>query len=438
MREHKERGRLPAVLRAPLSGDTWREYLYVLTSFPIAVAAFCFSITMLSLGAGLLVTFVGLPVLVATLEACRGFGFAERSRARALLDLDVATPEPVRTLQRSPGLLARWGAVLRSGVSWRHVLFTLLHFPWATLVFSVWIAFLTAGWGAFLYPAWGWVLPTYAHQPGVQVFDNGHGGWYVDTPPEIAALSAIGLVLVLATPWLVHGLTQVDRLLVWGLLGPSRAAERIAELESDRGAVADTAASDLRRIERDLHDGAQARLVNLAMELGLAKGKLLEDPEQAAQMVDDAHGEVKLALAELRDLARGIHPAILTDRGLGPALSHLAARCTVPVTVTDDLQDQRPARAIEGIAYFTASELLQNISKHAVGATRAEAELWRTDAYLMLQVTDDGRGGAGLREDGGLTGLAERLQSVDGLLTLQSPPGGPTVVTAQLPWREES
>ena len=430
-----KRSRVPAVLRAPFEGRTWREYLYVLTSFPVAVAAFCFSVTLFSLGAGLLITFIGVPLLAFWLEACRGFGAMERLRARALLGLHVSSPEPLRTVQRKPGLLGRLGALLRSGVSWRHALFSVLHFPWAVLNFSVSLAFFTAGWSAFLYPAWGWVLPTYTDQPGAQLYGDDQGnGWYVDTVPEIAAFSAVGLVLVLGTPWLVRGLTQVDRLMVYGLLGPSRSATRIAELETDRGTVADTANADLRRIERDLHDGAQARLVALAMDLGLAKEKLLEDPEAAARMVDEAHGEVKTALQELRDLARGIHPAILTDRGLGAALSHLASRCAVPVAVTDDLDGERPARAIEGIAYFTASELMQNISKHA-GARSATAELWRTGDYLMLQVSDDGAGGAALSPGGGLAGLAERVSSVDGLLTLRSPSGGPTTVTAQLPWR---
>ncbi|MEU8353603.1 histidine kinase, partial [Streptomyces sp. NPDC048845] len=181
------------------------------------------------------------------------------------------------------------------------------------------------------------------------------------------------------------------------------------------------------------HDGAQARLVNLAMGLGLAKEKLLEDPEAAARMVGEAHGEVKIALQELRDLARGIHPAILTDRGLGPALSALSARCTVPVNVSVELEE-RPAAAIEGIAYFTVSELLQNISKHS-GARRASVDVWRTGDRLLLQVEDDGRGGADLSGGTGLAGLAERLGAVDGLFVLDSPAGGPTSVTAELPWR---
>ncbi|GAA3298216.1 hypothetical protein GCM10020295_33200 [Streptomyces cinereospinus] len=198
--------------------------------------------------------------------------------------------------------------------------------------------------------------------------------------------------------------------------------------------MVDTAAADLRRIERDLHDGAQARLVNLAMGLGLAKEKLLEDPDQAAAMVAEAHGEVKLALQELRDLARGIHPAVLTDRGLDAALSAVASRCTVPVKVTVDLET-RPAEAIEGIAYFTVSELLQNVSKHS-RARSASVEVWRTEERLLMQVTDDGRGGARLDGGTGMRGLAERLGAVDGLFAVDSPSGGPTVVTAELPWRD--
>ncbi|WP_030220818.1 sensor histidine kinase [Streptomyces sp. NRRL WC-3626] len=208
------------------------------------------------------------------------------------------------------------------------------------------------------------------------------------------------------------------------------------ELESDRGVVVDTAAADLRRIERDLHDGAQARLVNLAMGLGLAKEKLLEDPDAAATMVAEAHGEVKLALQELRDLARGIHPAVLTDRGLDAALSSVASRCTVPVKVTVDL-DERPAAAIEGIAYFTVSELLQNVSKHS-RARSAAVDVWRSEGRLLMQVWDDGRGGASLDGGTGMRGLADRLGAVDGLFVVESPEGGPTTVTAELPWRDRS
>lgn len=326
------------------------------------------------------------------------------------------------------------GAVLKSGVSWRHLLYSLLHFPWALFSFIFSVTFWAVGWGLLAYPLWRWTFPAYLDQPGILMWGDGSGnGIYLDTPAGIAVVGGAGLLLVLAGPWVIHGLTQMDRVMVHGLLGPSLLATRVSQLESDRGVVVDTAAADLRRIERDLHDGAQARLVALAMDLGLAKEKLAEDPEAAAKMVDEAHGEVKIALQELRDLARGIHPAILTDRGLGPALSALSARCTVPVTVAVDL-DHRPAAAIEGITYFTASELLQNVSRHA-RATSATLDVWRTADRIMVLVSDNGRGGAHTEAGTGLAGLAERLDSVDGLLIVDSPVGGPTRITAELPWR---
>ncbi|WP_030567184.1 sensor histidine kinase [Streptomyces aureocirculatus] len=422
--------RLPAALRAPLEGRTWCEFLYVLLSLPLSIAGFVFAVTMLSLGAGLLVTFVGVPVLALGLASLRGFGALERIRARTLLGVDVKNPHP---LQARGGFMAWMGAVLKSGVSWRHVVYAVLHMPWAVFSFAVSVVFWTYGWAMLTYPLWFWVFPMHAGQDGIQIYgDEGHR-IYLDNPFEIGLTSATGLLVTLATPWIIRALTTVDRVMVLGLLGPSRLVSRVVELESDRGVVVDTAAADLRRIERDLHDGAQARLVALAMDLGLAKEKLAEDPEAAARMVDEAHGEVKVALQELRDLARGIHPAVLTDRGLDAALSALSARCTVPVDVEVDLP-ARPAAAIEGIAYFTVSELLQNISKHS-GARRASVDVWKVDGRLMLQVIDDGRGGADVSSGSGLAGLAERLDAVDGILVVESPVGGPTVITAELPWR---
>ncbi|KNE80688.1 MULTISPECIES: sensor histidine kinase [Streptomyces] len=432
--------RLPAALRAPLEGRTWREFLYLLLNLPMALVMFVFAVSMTATGLGLLVTFLGIPVLAAALAGCRALGAVERGRARTLLDLDVGAPAPVRP--ETPGMFAWVGALLKSGVSWRHLLYAVVHFPWAVFGFSVAVSLWASGWSLLLYPVWFWFLPDSAGPSGIQLYGDGRGNtFHLDTPFEILLTGAIGLLVVMATPWVFRGMTMVDRGLVGGLLGPSRLAARVSELESGRGTVVDTAAADLRRIERDLHDGAQARLVALAMDLGLAREKLLEDPQAAAKMVDEAHGEVKTALRELRDLARGIHPAILTDRGLGPALSHLAARCTVPVTVTTDLP-HRPAPAIEGIAYFTVSELLQNISKHS-GARRATVDIWRAGGRLMLQVSDDGTGGAtaAMSADGpapgtGLAGLAERVEAVDGVLAVDSPAGRGTVVTAELPWRD--
>jgi signal transduction histidine kinase len=427
--------RLPLALRAPVEARTWRELAYLLLNLPMGIVGFVWTVTMLSLGAGLLITFIGLPVLVLALGGCRAFGYAERARARSLLWLDVEEPAPVRA--KSRGFLPWLGGQLGSGVNWRHAIYCLIHFPWGVFSFCVSISFFTYGWGLLTYPLWRWVFPVYFGQEGIQIYGGGEGahrhGWWLHTPADLTLSVVVGLLFVLMLPWVVRGMAHVDRMLVAGLLGPSRLASRVTELESDRGAVVDTAAADLRRIERDLHDGAQARLVALAMDLGMAKEKLLEDPKVGAAMVEEAHGEVKVALQELRDLARGIHPAILTDRGLGPALSAVAARCTVPVTVTVDLP-ARPVPAIEGIAYFTVSELLQNISKHS-GASRASVDVWQIEDRLMLHVYDNGRGGASVEAGSGLTGLAERLGSVDGVLVVDSPAGGPTRIAAELPWR---
>ncbi|AYG81131.1 Sensor histidine kinase LiaS [Streptomyces hundungensis] len=421
---------VPPVLRAPLEGRTFREFGYLLLSLPISIVLFCWAVTAVSLSAGLLVTFIGIPLMAVTLMGCRAFGVMERARARALLGVDIAEPRPVR----SRGGLMPWiGGVLKSGVSWRHLLYSVIHFPWAIAAFCTTLTLWTTGWALFTYPLWRWVFPMYAGQAGLQLYGDDHHRVYLDAPGEIALTSAAGLLITLVTPWLIRGFAAVDRLMVVGLLSPSRLEERVTELESDRGVVVDTSAADLRRIERDLHDGAQARLVALAMDLGLAKEKLTEDPQAAARMVGEAHGEVKVALQELRDLARGIHPAVLTDRGLDAALSSVASRCTVPVQVEVDLP-ARPVPAIEGIAYFTVSELLQNVSKHS-GASRATVDVWRSGDRLMLQVADNGRGGADAAAGSGLAGLAERLDAVDGILAVDSPPGGPTTITAELPWR---
>ncbi|WP_346074523.1 sensor domain-containing protein, partial [Streptomyces thermogriseus] len=258
----KRRHLLPAGLRAPFEARSLREFGHVLLSLPVGVALFVYTVTMLSLGAGLLVTFLGVPVLAATLAGCRLIGALERSRARGLLGLEVAEPEPLR-VQR-PGVLAWTGALLKSGSSWRALLYTLLQFPWAVFSFSVAVPLWTMGWTLLTYPLWFWAFPLWAGQGGIQLYGDEQHAVYLDNPFEITATALVGLLLTLATPWIVRALTTVDRVLVRGLLGPSRLSARVVELESDRGVVVDTAAADLRRIERDLHDGAQARLVNLA------------------------------------------------------------------------------------------------------------------------------------------------------------------------------
>ncbi|MEU2554777.1 sensor domain-containing protein [Streptomyces sp. NPDC013313] len=375
--------RLPPA-RVALDARTWKEISHLLLNLPMAVFGFTYVFTAVLVSGVLTLTVIGLPLLAVCLLGARQLGKLERFRSRALLGVWVDEPSPL-PIARGGGVLQRLWLALKDPVGWRTLLYDLIRLPWGILTFCTVLVSLFVLWPVL--------------------------------------------------PFIARGLSNVDRAMVRGLLSPSDELERrIAELESDRGVVVDTAAADLRRIERDLHDGAQARLVNLAMGLGLAKEKLLEDPDSAAAMVEEAHGEVKLALQELRDLARGIHPAVLTDRGLDAALSSVASRCTVPVKVTADLPT-RPAAAIEGIAYFTVSELLQNISKHS-GAHSAAVDVWRNEDRLLIQVRDDGRGGARLESGSGMRGLAERLGAVDGLFLVDSPAGGPTVVTAELPWRD--
>jgi signal transduction histidine kinase len=256
----------------------------------------------------------------------------------------------------------------------------------------------------------------------------------VDSLPEALGVAAVGLVLALGVPPLVRGLAAGHALIARGLLGPSAGAAleaKVQEATARRIVAVDVAASERRRIERDLHDGAQQRLVALAMDLGMAREKFVRDPEQARALLDEAHEEAKRALSELRNLARGIHPAVLTDRGLDAAISALAGRSTVPVDVSVELA-RRPPPTVESAAYFVVAEALANVAKHAA-ARHAAVRIHRDGGRLVVEVRDDGVGGADLRGGTGLSGLADRVAAVDGHFTVSSPAGGPTVIRAELP-----
>jgi signal transduction histidine kinase len=247
----------------------------------------------------------------------------------------------------------------------------------------------------------------------------------VDRLGSLAWLAAIPLAGAALIFWTVYRLQQ-DSVL------------RVRELEESRAHVVDDSAARLRRIERDLHDGAQAQMAAVTMKLGLAVKKLggmtdgsgQTDLDRVLELVVAAHRGAKEAITELRDLARGIHPPVL-DQGLGTALTTLAARSDLPVELVIDLPE-RPSAAIETIAYFCAAELLANVAKHS-GARHATLEAAHMPGLLRLRVSDDGCGGARIEAHGGLAGLAERVKTVDGRLQLTSPPAGPTVVTVELP-----
>ena len=415
---------------------TWAELLYALISLPMGVFGFTLEAVTLSVSGGMMITFVGLPLLAATGMASRWIGWQWRAGANALLGWNVAAPPRFRS---KPGLFGWLGSCLKDGTAWRARLYLALKLPLGIASFVAAVAFFTYGLGALTYGIWYRWLPCNT-DPRTHVCHHAAALWnehYIETTPAILLTALAGLVITLLAPWVVRGVLAIDRLTMQALLGPSWVSSRVEELEQTRAQAVDDSAATLRRIERDLHDGTQARLVALAMNVGLAKEKLAEggDPAEAAALLDRAHMTAKDAIAEVRDLARGIHPPVL-DAGLDAALATLCAHSAVPVELRTQL-GARPSPAIETIAYFCAAELITNVAKHS-GARRAVLDAGTVDGQLRLSVSDDGCGGAHLGGGSGLTGLSDRVRTVDGRLTVDSPPGGPTTVTVDLPLEARS
>ena len=417
-------------LTEPFRRRSWAELLYALLGLPIGIAGFVFTVVTVSVSGGLLITFVGLPLLAVTGLIARYAGSGLRRFANRLLGAGV--PEP-QAFHAHPGLLGWIGSCLKDGTAWRARAYLVLKLPIGIAMFTAATMFWTYGIGGTTYAIWRPFLPCNTTSDGKCHHSVGFtDSWQADTPARIALLTVGGAILLLAAPWVVRGFVAIDRAAIGMLLGPTGRAVRLAELERTRAVAVDDSAATLRRIERDLHDGAQARLVALAMNVGLAREKLAEggDPAEATRLLDSAHTTAKEALAELRDLARGIHPPVL-DKGLDAAIETLVAHSPVPVRLTNALAE-RPDPAIETMAYFCAAELLTNVAKHSA-ASRAELDLFGGSGRLLLTVRDDGRGGARIGAGTGLAGLAERIATVDGRLTVDSPPGGPTVARVELP-----
>jgi signal transduction histidine kinase len=277
-----------------------------------------------------------------------------------------------------------------------------------------------------------WALPVALIAAPIEaaIFGDAGGGYYWAL---LITGALIGVALLAFIPIAIRALGQLSGAMGKALLGPSSTEvleERVSHLASSRTLVADTAQEERRRIERDLHDGAQQRLVALAIDLGMAKEKLDSDLEGARALVEEAHSETKRAIAELRDLAQGIHPAALTERGLEAALTPLAARSSVPTSLSVEVSE-RPEPRVESVAYFVVAEALTNVAKHS-RASRARVAVARHGSRLVVEVTDDGIGGAD-PDGGGLTGLRNRVDGVDGWFSVTSPPGGPTTIIAELP-----
>ncbi|AGZ44333.1 sensor histidine kinase [Actinoplanes friuliensis] len=428
------------VLRAWLTRRTWRELAYVLSGVLISVPTFALAVVGIVVAAASVLT-VGLPLLIGVLALARLTPRYFRAHARWILGWrwDNPPPLPGRTLWR------RILALPRDPAAWRALTYCFARFP-VTVAGAYPAAFtVVAGPVALTYPLWWFLVP---ERFALVDTDTWGHTWVV-------ALQGVAVVLVL--PWWLRLIVLTDGFLTRALLHPSSAEQRIAELEAGRAALQADAAAMLRRVERDLHDGTQARLVSLGVTLSRIEHRSAD--EDVRKLAGDARGTVTEALAELRDIVRGMHPPALDD-GLDVALSTLAARSAVPAEVTVELAS-RPPDATASALYFAVAELLTNIARHA-HAHRVRIDLRTVGHHLRLTVTDDGRGGAAISpstlrtdtgtgpgssaagSDGesrprpaaartGLAGLARRAAALDGSLTVDSPAGGPTTVTMTLP-----
>jgi signal transduction histidine kinase len=427
------------ILRAPLTRRNRRELLYCglgglcgLCGFWITLVLLVFGLT---ISASILGTVIGLLLLTVALRVSRRLGSLHRRMLRRFLGHHVEAPP---RFQPGKGLLGRMDRRLRDQAAWRGVWYSLIKLP-VTAVQLYTVVLTVFGLVDVTYPV-DWLLFR-NHAPGSQLspldvtVPLSLGRTYkIYNWPETFLAALAGVACLVVAAWLARAINTGDRWLIRRLLGPNSMAERVSELERTRTLAVEDAAAALRRVERDLHDGAQMRLAALTMNLGMAREKMGDDAT-VRELIDAAHRNAVDALADLRDLARGIHPPVL-DAGLGSALATLAASSAIPATVTADVA-KRPAPAIETIAYFCAAELIANATKHSY-ANEIKINIYTERSGLLhLEVSDDGIGGAdvGRSRGSGLAGLAQRVSTVDGRIEVSSPPGGPTVVTVLLPMK---
>ena len=414
------------LLRDLVSARTWLAMTQHLAGLYVgAVAIFVFTFG-LGFGFGFIwLGLVGIPILGVTLRLATWFACVERRRFAFLAGVAIPPwPAEGRAGYRW-GIIPRWRRFTERA-TWAELGYGLLRLPISAVALTVSIGAWAAGLVALTLPAYGFALPGGGPNLDGQVL---HG-------PSVLVVSVVlGAALLLAAPQVTRGLAAADDALSRGLLGPRRTRDleaRVSQLETSRERVVDAAEAERRRIERDLHDGAQQRLVALAMELGRAKARFADDVDAARELVDQAHAQAKEALTELRNLVRGVHPPVLTERGLDAALSGLAALCPVPVDMHVDVP-VRPKAAVEAVAYFMVAEALTNVAKHSRAShAKVVVEGHGFPGTLTVMVSDDGIGGADANSPG-LAGLADRVSGVDGRLSVESPVGGPTIIAAVLP-----
>ncbi|ANS70463.1 histidine kinase [Streptomyces lincolnensis] len=425
-----------AVLRAPFTRRAWFEAAYCLAAFPLAVLGFVVTLVPLALGAALTATLVGavlgLVLLVGVLVLARLSASLHRGLAARLLGERTAPPPPFR---RGQGIGGRIDARLRDVTAWRAIGYVLARLPVAALGAYGVAWWITALLNLTLPLRWVFGGRTAGGIPMLTPLPAG-GTPHISTWPGTLVSVAAGAATLLAAPWLVRAAVAADRRLRHALLGPGELTQRVRALEETRALAVDDATARLRRLERDLHDGPQVRLVAVALSLDMAREKLadqdgpISDPDGVRRLVATAHRSAAETLSELRDLSRGLHPPAL-DEGLPDALATLAARSALPVELSAEVP-VRPTQAIETMAYYCVAELLANAAKHS-GARRAVVTVTQRDDALRLRVTDDGSGGARVLAGGGLAGLHQRIRTVDGRLHISSPEGGPTAITVVLP-----
>jgi signal transduction histidine kinase len=423
----------PALRALRLLRQVGVDTQYVILGFPLAIIALVVAVTGLSLGIGMAVLWVGGPILVGTLLACRGLATLERARLGPVLRRRV--PHPYYKRRTAPGSLRRFFTPLFDGQTWLDFLHAVLRLIPSTVSFSFVIAWWSAALGGLSWWAWGWSLPTGPDDrdlPQLIGFDYSYGTeaiWYL----------IVGVFFTLTLYPVVRGSALLEAHFARGLLsGVNELREQVEEAnaaretaQAQKAAAVSAEATALRRLERDIHDGPQQRLVRLAMDLGRAQQQFAADPEAARATLAEAVAQTRETLDELRALSRGIAPPILVDRGLTAALTALAGRCTVPVDLDAPLFE-RLDPAVEGAAYFVVAEALTNIAKHSQ-ASEATVSVQRLATGLLVTVGDDGVGGASVAKGYGLAGLDDRVRSAGGLLAIDSPEGGGTRLTAVLP-----
>lgn len=400
---------------------------YTLVGFPTAVIGFVLMVAGFSAGVGTVVVWVGVPLLAGTLLLARGFAEAERGWLS-----DVLRRPPVRPRYKpapaGAGRLRRLVNPMTSGQSWLDLLHGILNFPPAVAAFVLTVVFWALPLAGLTYPLYGLVT---SRIPGNMELPEllGLGEGYLVNSVFYVLL---GLVSLLVLPLMARLAALLRAGLGRALLtGVAELQERIDDLAEGRAAAVSAEANALRKLERDIHDGPQQRLVSLAMDLSRAQRQMSRDPEAARETLGAAITATRETLDELRALSRGIAPPILSDRGLAPALAALAGRCTVPVELDVQVTGRFQA-SVENAVYFVVAETLTNVAKHS-RATVCTVQLTRTANTLMLTIGDDGVGGAHVAKGHGLAGLADRLRAVDGELTVSSPDGGPTVIVAEVP-----